>query len=63
MSIVIGDTNGDGTDNSADAQQTRNASGQLTDAMNFRSDVNTDGVINSADATMVRRNSGQGINP
>ena len=63
MSIVVGDTNGDGTVNSADAQQTRNVSGHLTDATNFRSDVNADGVINSADATMVRRNSGQGINP
>ncbi|HEY0368206.1 MAG TPA: dockerin type I domain-containing protein [Chthoniobacterales bacterium] len=61
MSIVLGDTNGDGTDNSADATQMRNNSGQLTDATNFRTDVNADGVINSADATIVRANSGQGI--
>jgi len=63
MSIVVGDANGDGTDNSADATLTRNRSGQPTDANNFRSDVNADGVINSADATIVRNNSGQGINP
>ena len=37
---------------------TRNCSGQVTDATNFRSDVNTDGFVNSGDAFIVRGRSG-----
>ena len=44
--------------NSGDAIQTRNRSGQLTDANNFRSDVNTDGTVNSGDSFIVRSKSG-----
>jgi hypothetical protein len=58
MDVLLGDSNGDLSVNSADAQQTRNRSGQLVDTTNFRSDVNVDGVVNSADATVVRRQSG-----
>jgi hypothetical protein len=57
MGICVGDTTGDRTDNSGDAQETRNRSGQLTTQANFRSDVNTDGAINSGDAMIVRSNS------
>ncbi len=49
MRLLIGDTNGDGFVNSGDALQTRNRSGQATDATNFRSDVDADGFINSGD--------------
>ena len=59
--LLLGDTNGDRTVNSGDALQTRNRSGQATDAGNFRSDVNLDGAINSGDAFIVRNNSGQGL--
>ena len=38
--------------------QTRNRSGQATDATNFRSDVNADGFVNSGDTTVVRARSG-----
>ncbi|MDQ6764480.1 MAG: dockerin type I domain-containing protein, partial [Verrucomicrobiota bacterium] len=58
MSVLIGDVNGDGFVNSGDALQTRNRSGQTTDASNFRSDVNADGVVNSGDSTIVRAHSG-----
>ncbi|MDQ6623822.1 MAG: dockerin type I domain-containing protein [Verrucomicrobiota bacterium] len=61
MDVLIGDTNGDRTVNSGDAQQTRNRSGQATDASNFRSDVNTDGNVNSGDAIIVRARSGTGF--
>ena len=63
MAVVVGDSNGDRTDNSADATQMRARSGQVTDATKFRSDINADGVVNSADATMIRARSGQGITP
>ncbi|MDQ6656021.1 MAG: PQQ-dependent sugar dehydrogenase [Verrucomicrobiota bacterium] len=58
MGVLIGDSNGDGSVNSGDALQTRNRSGQSTDASNFRSDVNADGTINSGDAFVVRARSG-----
>jgi hypothetical protein len=61
MGVLIGDTNGDGFVNSGDATQTRNRSGQATDATNFRSDYNTDGVVNAGDATTVRARSGTSI--
>lgn len=63
IGLLAGDTNGDGIVNAADAQQTRNRSGQSTDGNNFRADVNLDGAINSADATMVRARSGNSLPP
>jgi plastocyanin len=61
VNFLIGDTNGDGTVNAADALQTRGRSGQVAATNNFRSDVNTDGVINSADALAVRSRSGTSL--
>jgi glucose/arabinose dehydrogenase len=61
LSVLIGDTNGDGTVNSGDALQTRSRSGQATDATNFRSDVNTDGNVNSGDVIVVRNRSGSSL--
>ncbi|MFL6596043.1 MAG: dockerin type I domain-containing protein [Chthoniobacterales bacterium] len=61
IGVVVGDVNGDGTDNSADATLTRNLSGQTATVENFRADVNLDGTINSADTTIVRNRSGQSI--
>jgi hypothetical protein len=58
MRLLLGDTNGDGIVNSGDALQTRNRSGQTTDATNFRSDVNADGFANSGDTLIVRAHSG-----
>ncbi|MDQ6655582.1 MAG: dockerin type I repeat-containing protein, partial [Verrucomicrobiota bacterium] len=61
LRLLLGDTNVDGTVNSADAAVTRSVSGQTTAAGNFRSDVNTDGTVNSADAAIVRSRSGNTI--
>jgi N-acetylneuraminic acid mutarotase len=58
IELLIGDVNGDRVVNSGDALQTRNRSGQATDATNFRADVNTDGNVNSGDAISVRSRSG-----
>lgn len=58
VGILLGDANGDGFVNSADATITRNRSGQSTDVTNFRTDYNLDGVINAADATTARARSG-----
>jgi len=58
MGILLGDVNADRFVNSTDTFQTRNSSGQTTDATNFRVDVNTDGYINSGDTFNVRAQSG-----
>ena len=58
IGVLVGDTNGDNFVNAGDTLQTRNRSGQATEATNFRSDVNTDGVVNSGDALVVRGRSG-----
>ena len=60
-SFLIGDTNGDRMVNRGDALQTRNRSGQATDATNFRSDVNTDGTINSGDSSIVKSRAGTSL--
>ncbi|HEX8679408.1 MAG TPA: M36 family metallopeptidase, partial [Chthoniobacterales bacterium] len=61
MGVLVGDTSGDRSVNSGDAQQTRSRSGQVTNEVNFRTDVNVDGAVNSGDAFIVRRQSGQGL--
>ncbi len=61
VSFLLGDTNGDRFVNTGDAQQTRNRSGQTTDASNFRSDVNLDGFVNSGDTIAVRARSGTAL--
>ena len=58
IGILRGDTNGDRVINTGDTLQTRNRSGQPTDATNFRSDVNVDGLVNSGDTLVVRARSG-----
>jgi N-acetylneuraminic acid mutarotase len=60
-SFLLADTNGDGFVIAGDALQTRNRSGQATDAANFRSDVNVDGFVNSGDTTVVRSRSGTAL--
>ena len=59
--VLLGDANGDAVVNAGDAQQTRNRSGQDTNATNFRSDFNLDGGINSGDAAVVRARSGTSL--
>ena len=63
IGLLIGDSNGDGRVNAADAQQLRNRSGRSADGSNFRLDMNLDGAINSADATLLRARSGNSLPP
>jgi hypothetical protein len=63
MSILIGDTNANGTVNAADVSQTKARIGQTVDATNFRSDVNANGSINAADNAIVKQNSGTSLPP
>jgi hypothetical protein len=63
MSILIGDTNGDGAVSSSDVAQTKVRLGQSVDATNFRSDANVNGAINSADVAIVKSHSGEAQAP
>ena len=63
MGVLIGDTTGDGTVNSADISQTKSQSGAPVTATsaNFREDVTLDGNINSADISLVKSRSGTAL--
>jgi hypothetical protein len=61
MSVLIGDTNGDGSVNSADISQTKSQSGQGVTSLNFREDVTVDGALNSADISLVKSKSGTAL--
>ena len=61
MGLLVGDSNGDGFVNAGDALQTRNRSGQATNATNFRSDVDTDGFVNGGDTLAVRSRAGTSL--
>ena len=61
MDVLLGDTTGDGTVNSADISQTKSQSGQSVGPTNFRNDVTIDGGINSADISLVKSESGTGL--
>ncbi|MBV9009918.1 MAG: hypothetical protein JO354_12255 [Verrucomicrobia bacterium] len=61
MGVLLGDTTGDATVNSADVSQTKSRSGQAVSTANFRSDVTADGNINSADISLVKAKSGTAL--
>jgi hypothetical protein len=61
MSVLVGDTNGDGSVNSADIAQTKSQSGSALTGSNFREDVTVDGSINSADIALVKSKSGTAL--
>jgi hypothetical protein len=63
MSLLIGDTNGDGVVNSSDIAQTKSQSGSVLGAFNFRGDVTIDGALNSSDIALVKSKSGTGLPP
>jgi Dockerin type I domain len=61
MSVLIGDTNGNGAVNSSDISQTKDAAGQSATESNFREDVAVNGTINSSDISLVKAHSGESV--
>jgi hypothetical protein len=61
MSILLGDTVGNGRVNASDVVQTKSRVGQQIDATNFRSDVNANGYIDAADIALVKSSLGTGL--
>ena len=61
LRVLVGDTTGDGTVNSADIGLTKSKSGQAIDATNFRNDLNADGTLNSGDIGLVKSRSGTAL--
>jgi FtsP/CotA-like multicopper oxidase with cupredoxin domain len=61
MTILIGDTNWNGTVNASDVSQTKTQSGQAVTASNFREDVNANGSINASDVSLVKSKSGTAL--
>ena len=61
MGVLVGDTTGDRSVNSADISQTKSQSGQAVTTSNFREDVTADGSINSADISLVKSKSGTAL--
>jgi hypothetical protein len=61
MSVLAGDTTGNGSVNSSDIALTQSKSGQAADATNFREDVTVNGTINSSDIAFVQSKSGTAL--
>ena len=61
MSVLVGDTTGNGVVNASDVSQTKSRVGQTVSATNFRSDVNTNSDINASDVSLVKLNSGSAL--
>ena len=61
MSILIGDTNGNGAVNAADVSQTKSRVGNTVGGTSFRSDVNANGAINAGDVSITKSNVGSGL--
>ncbi len=59
--LLIGDTTGDHSVNSADVGQTKSQSGSVVSSSNLRQDVNADGNLNSGDVGFVKSKSGTGL--
>jgi hypothetical protein len=63
VGVLLGDTNGDGSVNSAEISQAKSQSGLPVSTANFREDLNVDGTINSADISLVNSASGTSLPP
>jgi hypothetical protein len=61
MVVLEGDTNADTRVNIGDTNQTKSASGQLTNAANARTDMNLDGRVNIGDTNFVKSHSGNSV--
>jgi hypothetical protein len=63
MSILVGDTNANGTVNASDVSQTKSQVGQAVTTSNFRDDVNANGTISSTDVAIVKSDVGTSLPP
>ena len=63
MSVLLGDTNGNGSVSASDIGQTKGQSGQTATGSNFRTDVNASGGISAADVGLVKSKSGTSLPP
>jgi len=61
LSVLLGDTTGNGAVNSSDISQTQSQSGQAVGESNFREDVTVNGAINSSDIGLVQSKSGTAL--
>jgi hypothetical protein len=61
ISVLIGDTTGNGLVNSSDIAQTQSQTGQPVTADNFRQDLPVNGAINSSDIALAQSQSGTGL--
>ena len=61
MSILIGDTTGNGLVNASDISQTKSKVGQPINLTNFREDVSVNNAINSSDISLVKSKSGTAL--
>jgi hypothetical protein len=61
MSVLVGDTNGNGIVNASDIIQTKSSVGQAVSDANFRRDVNVNGSINASDVSLVKIRSGTSL--
>ena len=61
ISVLLGDTNGNGSVSASDIGQTKAQSGQAVTAANFRTDVNISGSISAADIGLVKSKSGTSL--
>ncbi len=61
LSILIGDTTGNGTVSSSDIGQTKSLSGSVIDSNTFRADVAPSGMVNSSDIGIVKSKSGNAL--
>jgi Dockerin type I domain len=63
MSILIGDTNGNGIVNVSDVSLTKSQVGLVVSSSNFREDMNTNGLINSVDVALLKSQVGTALPP
>lgn len=61
MSVLAGDSTGNGRVNSADVSLVQSQTGQVVGLNNFREDLTVDGRINSADVSFVQMKSGTAL--
>jgi hypothetical protein len=61
MSVLLGDTSGNGAVNASDVSLTKSRSGQTVTELNFRNDVTTNGFINASDVSLAKSKSGSAI--